>query len=132
MLDHFFLLDDKNVNKRKFLITSRKRRGFISNWVDLFKFSTGDIIVIVFWKEYIVYRFEGLCISIKKKSLMKQNVSLVLRNVILGVGIEVTVLYFVNRVYNLSLSDYKRKEFSYKRSKLYYVRSRINRSSRIK
>jgi len=132
MLDHFFLLDDKNVNKRKFLITSRKRRGFISNWVDLFKFSTGDIIVIVFWKEYIVYRFEGLCISIKKKSLMKQNVSLVLRNVILGVGIEVTVSYFVNRVYNLSLSDYKRKEFSYKRSKLYYVRSRINRSSRIK
>lgn len=63
---------------------------------------------------------------------MKQNVSLVLRNVILGVGIEVTVSYFVNRVYNLSLSDYKRKEFSYKRSKLYYVRSRINRSSRIK
>ena len=87
---------------------------------------------MVFWKSYVVYRFEGICISITKKSLVKPDVSLILRNVILGVGVEFTVSYFFNRVYNLSLSDYKRKDFIYKRSKLYYVRQRINRASRIK
>lgn len=35
----------------------------------------------------------------KEKKFNEQNVSLVLRNVILGVGIEVTVSYFINRVY---------------------------------
>jgi hypothetical protein len=35
----------------------------------------------------------------KEKKFNEQNVSLILRNVILGVGIEVTVSYFLNRVY---------------------------------
>lgn len=95
-------------------------------------FSPGDIVVVVFWKAYIVYCFEGLCISIKKKGLLNPDVSLILRNVILGVGVEFTVSYFANRVYNLSLSDYKRKDFLYKRSKLYYVRQQMNRASRVK
>ena len=60
------------------------------------------------------------------------DTTLLLRNVIMGVGIEITASYFYNRVFNLSLSDYKRKEFIYTRSKLFYVRYRMNKSSRIK
>lgn len=128
----YFLLDDNNVSKNSLLIQQRKRRKHILNLSEAIQFVSGDIIVVVFWKSYIVYRFEGICIAIKKRSLQNSNVSLVLRNVILGVGIELTVSYFINRVYNLSLSDYKRKDFLYKRSKLYYVRQRMNRASRIK
>jgi len=131
MLDNqFFLLEDSKFTKK--FINQRKRRNHVFNMVEALAFSPGDVIVIVYWKNYIVYRFEGLCIAIKKQSLKNLDVSLILRNVILGVGIEVTVSYFLNRVYNLSLSDYKRKEFVYKRSKLFYVRQRINRASRIK
>lgn len=131
MLDNqFFLLESSNFTKK--FINQRKRRDNVCNLVEALAFNPGDVVVVVYWKEYIVYRFEGLCIAIKKRSLKNLDVSLILRNVILGVGIEVTVSYFFNRVYNLSLSDYKRKEFLYKRSKLFYVRKRINRASRIK
>lgn len=129
--DKYFLLDDIS-NKNKNVIQQRKQRQSVLKLCEAVHFSSGDIVVVVFWKEYIVYRFEGICISIKKKSLSSSDVSLTLRNVILGVGVEFTVSYFINRVYNLSLSDYKRKDFIYKRSKLYYVRQRVNRASRVK
>lgn len=133
MLDNqYFISSESNVTKNSLLIQQRKQRKHVLNLSEAVHFSTGDIIVVVFWKSYIVYRFEGICISIKKKNLSQPDVSLVLRNVILGVGVEFTVSYFFNRVYNLSLSDYKRKNFIYKRSKLYYVRQRMNRASRIK
>jgi len=112
-------------------ILRRKRRNYVLDLAEALQFNTGDIVVVVYWKDYIVYRFEGLCISIKFKKLARQDVSLVLRNVVLGVGVEITVSYFFNRVFNLVLSDYKRKEFSYKRSKLFYVRHQLNRASRI-
>ena len=132
-VENFFNLDNKSLSTNtKNSILQRKRRNHVLNLAEAFEFNTGDIVVVVYWKDYIVYRFEGLCIAIKKKSLKNLDVSLVLRNVILGVGVEVTVSYFFNRVYNLSLSDYKRKDFFYKRSKLFYVRQRMNKASRIK
>lgn len=132
-VENFFNLDNKSLSaSTETSILQRKRRNYVLNLAEAFEFNTGDIVVVVYWKDYIVYRFEGLCIAIKKKSLKNLDVSLVLRNVILGVGVEVTVSYFFNRVYNLSLSDYKRKDFFYKRSKLFYVRQRMNKASRIK
>lgn len=95
------------------------------------KFTPGDILVITFWKANIIYRFEGICISLKKKGLIKPDVSMILRNVLLGVGVEFIVSYFFNRVYNGSFSDYKRKRFLYLRSKLYYLRAKINRQSKV-
>jgi len=59
-------------------------------------------------------------------------VSLTLRNVLLGVGIEYTLSYYYNRVYQLHVQDYKRKRFVYRRAKLYYLRQKLNRASRVK
>ena len=55
-----------------------------------------------------------------------------LRNIILGVGVEVTLSYYLNRIFFLKISDFKRKFFLYKKSKLYYIRIQLNRSSGLK
>lgn len=116
--------------KTKKRIKNRLHRAVTKYYLP--KFSTGDILNVTFWKSNIIYRFEGICISLKKKSLIKPDVSMILRNIILGVGIEFIVSYFYNRVYNGRFSDYKRKRFLYLRAKLYYLRSKINRQSKVK
>jgi len=65
------------------------------------------------------------------KSKLSPNASLILRNVIMGVGIEIAVSYFYNRVYRLTVADYKRKQFIYRRAKLYYLRQKMNVASRV-
>lgn len=95
-------------------------------------FNVGDILGVTFRKKNIIYRFEGICICKRKKALLQPDVSLILRNILLGVGIECTVSYYYNRVYKLQVLDHKRKKFIYNRSKLYYLRKKLNRASRIK
>lgn len=50
--------------------------------------SAGDVVALVFWKEAIIYRFEGVCMSIRYKSLTNVNTNICLRNVLFGIGIE--------------------------------------------
>lgn len=76
---NYFLAENDRLTKTRSLIKSRKHRSKILNMRNSLKFNVGDILLIIFWKESIVYRFEGICISIKNKSLMKPNTSLILR-----------------------------------------------------
>ena len=62
-------------------------------------FVVGDVLVVIFRVKDIIYIFEGICISLKKKSIKLPNVSLILRSVIFGVGVELTILYFFYRIY---------------------------------
>lgn len=62
---------------------------------------------------------------------MTSEVSFILRNVILGVAIEVRVLYFLNRQYSLTLVDFKRKFDSLNKNKLLEIRSGLNRKSKV-
>jgi len=78
----------------------------------------------------MIYRFEGLCIALRKK-LMKPDASLIVRNIVMGVGVEFIVSYYYNRVYNLTLADYKRKGFFYRKAKLFYLRTKLNKASRV-
>lgn len=128
----YFILSDSKSNKIRNMIQQRRQRKLVCNLNEAVYFSPGDIVVVVFWKAYVIYRFEGICMSVRKRNFLDPNAALVLRNIVLGVGVEFTVSYFMNRVYNLSVADYKRKDFVYKRSKLYYIRQRINRASRVK
>lgn len=58
--------------------------------------------------------------------------TLILRNVIFGTGIEMLMSYYYNRLFkNTFTSDYKRKNFNYKSSKLYYLRFRQNQATKI-
>lgn len=121
----------ENFSKTSLLINERSRRLRLSTRFNIFSITTGDVIAIVFWKEAIIYRFEGICFSIRKNSLLCTDVILVLRNVIMGVSIELLVAYYYNRIYFLVILDYKRKYFLYRKSKLYYIRNKINQISKI-
>lgn len=127
----YFLVKSK-ITKISLLIKSRLKRKKIFGVRKILQITSGDIIALVFWKEAIIYRFEGICIAIKKKSLTQFNTSVCVRNVILGVAIEVTASYFPNRVYYMTILDYKRKQFIYRKAKLCYLSQKINRESRVK
>ena len=50
----------------------------------------------------------------------------------MGVGVELIISYYLNRIFFLKIMDYKRKRFIYRRSKLFYLRQRLNRATRVK
>lgn len=49
-----------------------------------------------------------------------------------SVGVEILIAYFLRRLYKLSFSDYKRKQFFYNKPRLYFLRDRLNRESRVR
>jgi ribosomal protein L19 len=70
---------------------------------------------------------------VKNKNFVNPNVTVILRNILFGTGVEFTISYFLNRLYrNISMADYKRKRFLYKSSKLFYLRDKKNRASKVK
>jgi ribosomal protein L19 len=132
MLDYFFKNNKKNFKLLpSYYVKQRKNRDFIKASKSIKFFRIGDIIEFVYFYKCIPLIFSGICIAIKRKYFIKADVSLVLRNVIMKVSIELTVSYFYNRLYKLKFLDYKRKFYNFNRNKLYYVRNRINRESQI-
>jgi len=90
---------------------------------------------VIFWLCHFVikenYFFEGICIAVRKKKLMHPESTLILRNILGAVGIEVSFSYFCNRVFILRLNSFKRKKISYARVKLYYIRHKLGQASRV-
>lgn len=127
----FFSNDLKSYDVIQKAIAER-RSNRVYNFDGALNFKVGDILIILFWVKHYIYKFEGLCICLRKKNFESPDVSLILRNVLLGVGLEFCISYYLNRIFYLSISDFKRKDFIYRRAKLYYVRLKINRSSRVK
>jgi len=132
MLNYFF---NNNNNDSKltpaFYIKQRKNRPLIKG-SKLFKiFKIGDIIEFVYLYRSIPLIFSGICISIKRKYFFNPDVILILRNIIMKVGIELTVSYYYNRLYKLKFLDYKRKFYSFNRNKLFFIRKRVNQESKI-
>lgn len=119
----FYHETDLDFDKER-IIERQERQGLV--------FSVGDILNISYVSKFITYGFEGVCIRLKKKKMLDVNSSIILRNILSGVGVELTISFFYNRAYNFTVSDYSRKDFYYRKSKLYYLRSRINRASKIK
>jgi len=127
----FFANDLKIKDVVQSLIKERRSlRGIV--FPGALHFITGDILMVVFWVRNYIYKFEGICICLRKKNFKVVDVVLILRNVIMGVGIELIISYYLNRVFFLNVLDYKRKMNIYNRSKLYYIRNKVNRNSRIK
>ena len=91
----------------------------------------GDVIRVVFHYKNYPMAFTGMCIAIRKKNFTDHNTGLVLRNVIVGVGVEVIVSYYCNRSFNLKYLNHSRKFYFYNRAKLYYLRGKTNTVSKI-
>ena len=103
-----------------FYIKQRKNRDFIKNSFKIKKFLIGDILEFVYFYKHIALTFSGICIAIKKKSFTIPDLSLILRNVIIKTGIEVTLSYFYNRAYKLKFLDYKRKFYTFNKNKFVF------------
>lgn len=129
----YFLKGLKLRNKRKDLINFRRKRKFIlNNPLNGKIFSKGDILTVNFWTKTCSFNFEGICLGIKKKRILSNNSTFILRNVIEKIGVELLISYFNYRLFcNTLMSDYKRKKYNYKSSKLYYLASRKNRATKI-
>jgi len=109
-------LSEENVDKKiktlnQLWIKFRKNRFEIGS--DLVKFSVGDIVTVRYWNGCDIYSFEGICISVRRKRFNDLNATIILRNVLMGIGIEVTVSYYYNRILAARVSDHKRKKFIY-------------------
>jgi len=94
-------------------------------------FLIGDILGLSFRNKGYSYSFEGLCIAVRKKKALNPETSLVLRNVLGDVGVELTFSYYYNRVFFLRVNNFKRKKLTYPRAKLFYVRHKLNKASRV-
>jgi ribosomal protein L19 len=129
----YFLLNLTNRSKQKDLIISRRKRKFILNKPINGKFfSRGDIMTINFWIKTYNYNFEGICLGLKKKKLISNNSTLVLRNILFNIGIELVISYYNYRLFcNTLMSDYKRKKYYYRSSKLYFLCYRKNQATKI-
>lgn len=132
---YFNLFFNKFKDKKKQeLINFRKKRTSILKQPIMGKiFTRGDILTVNFWCKTYRYHFEGICLSLKKKKITKPNVTIILRNILFKTGVEMCMSYYSNRLFrNTFMSDFKRKNFNYKLSKLYYLRYKENQATKIK
>lgn len=129
----YFLLNNILKDKKKELIFKRKKRTCILGKPNMGKqFTKGDILTVNFWSKTYRYHFEGLCLAVKKSKIVRPNVTLILKNILFNTSIEMSMSYFNNRLFrNTFILDYKRKNFNYRSSKLYYLRLRENQATRI-
>lgn len=119
-----FLLQTKDVSKFKVISN-------FNNYIGISSFTTGDILSLSFKNLGYTFFFEGICIALRKTSLKLPETSLILRNILENVGVELCISFYYNRIYFLRLNNFKRKKASYITSKLFYVRHKINRASRV-
>jgi ribosomal protein L19 len=119
----YFFKINRFHKRKEFCIFKNSNNNMLIGYI---KFRAGDILQILFWVRGALFTFEGMCISLMKKNIKNNNASITLRNVLVNVGIELKISYFVNRLFFFKVSDYKKKKFIYKKSKLYFVRNRVN------
>jgi ribosomal protein L19 len=134
-INNYFHINSIIENKLKltpaFYIKQRKNRNFIKGSKRYKVFLVGDVIEFLFVFKSVPLLYSGICIAIKKKSFLVPDVTLILRNIIMKVAIEITVSFFYNRIYKLKFLDYKRKFYFFNKNKIFFVRKRLNRESRI-
>lgn len=114
-----------------FYIKQRKNRSCIKGSKKYKSFVIGDIIEFLFVFKSVPLLYSGICIAIRRKSFLVPDVTLILRNIIMKVVIEVTVSFFYNRVYKLKFLDYKRKFYFFNKNKIFFLRHRLNKESRV-
>lgn len=110
------------------LILKRRQRRVLLGAATTRLFGGGDIVLVEFELCGISRAFKGICVAKQCKSLTKVGSSIRLRNVVEGIGVEMTLpLYCLCFHFaELALFDYERKRFRYRSSKLYYLRDKPN------
>jgi ribosomal protein L19 len=106
-------------------------RVSLSGLHEVDRFLVGEVLDIFYPMRHIVYSFEGLCLSIRKKQMKDPNTTIVVRNILQGVGIELNLSFYSNVIFRVTVKDYKRKFFFFRRSKLFFLRYKLNDFTRV-
>ncbi len=117
--------DITNINEDRFELLKRKRRPLLYGFTKedkVFVVNVGDFLEVFYFFRGHFLSFEGLCLSIRRKNLLHPETSLYLRNNVQNVWVECSVSFFYNRVYHLKILDYKRKLYSFKKSKWLFLK----------
>jgi ribosomal protein L19 len=96
------------VNNVDDVVLFKEKRKSVLGFLKVNFFMVGDFLSIVFFSKNCPFLFEGLCICIRKKSLLSSNTSFVVQNFVVGVLIQLIVSYYYNRVYNMVFLNYKK------------------------
>jgi ribosomal protein L19 len=124
---NYFVQKFSSVAKGKNFIKKKNLIGFNKIFFSL----VGDVLEVFFFRKGSAFVFEGICLAVRGKNFKKPGTSLVLRNFINNVGIECSFSYFYNRIYTLRIHDYKRKFFFYNKAKIFFLRNRMNKNTKI-
>lgn len=121
---------NNSVKKNKLQLSDLKKKlpGFLKR---NYQFKVGDILEISFLRKTAPFLFKGICLGIKYKKLKNPNTSIILRNVILGIGVEIKCNLYYNRIYRMKVLNYRKKNVSFSTSKIYFLRNRANNETRV-
>lgn len=116
-------------SEKKNLINKSSYGPKISGFRSVPSFQSGNVLNVVYRQKNFTYSFQGICISLRKKKINSPETSLILRNVIARVGVELSISFYSSRCFLLKLQDFKRKKKVTGRSKLYLIRHKANQQS---
>lgn len=94
-------------------------------------FFPGDIVEVFFFRRGSSFIFEGVCLGVRR-GFRRPDCTFVLRNYVHGVGIECLFSYYYNRLYGLRVHEFKKKSFSFARSKFFFLRERLQRLTAVR
>jgi ribosomal protein L19 len=63
--------------------------------------------------------------------MLDPDTSFILRNTIMQIGIELKVSYYYNRVYKMTFLDFKRKQYTYRKKRMFTIRYTLSRNSKV-
>lgn len=125
----YFVLPKYSLDNFKFL--KIKSKFNIIGFNSLYNFYIGDVLSVSFRSKGYSFFFEGLCLGVKRRFFVDPETSFILRNVLDNIGIELIFSFFYNRIFFVKISDFKRKNFFYSKSKIFFIRNKLNLESRI-
>ena len=107
------------LNLSGLLIKERNKKllGFLKTKA----FLVGDVLSVIFFSKNCPFSFEGMCLGIRRKSLLSPNTSFIMQGHAVGVYMRVVFSYYYNRLYSMVFLNYKRDlDFFIRSSKVFF------------
>lgn len=104
-----------------------KNYNLKSKQIKVLPLKVGDPLLVSYRALGRVFSFRGYCISIRSKKMLSKNTCIVLRSVICGVGVQITLFFFSLGSFKYQRDDYRRIQSIkgvkvFRLSKLYFYK----------
>jgi ribosomal protein L19 len=92
-------------------------------------FKIGDVVSVYYSSYGFFHSFKGICIGLPYKRQKSKHSNIILRNVYFRVAMELCLGIYSNCLYRVQKLDFQRKRVVYRKSKLFYLRNKLNKQS---